>query len=52
MLLSKIELLIHSNMYLQKSILFKHISNQQHILVGCKLKFNKSLNTSDFEMDG
>ena len=33
-------------------IVFKTISNQLNILVGCNLSFTKSLNTSYFEVDG
>ena len=32
--------------------IFKLISNQLNILVGCNLTFTKSLNASYFEMDG
>ena len=36
----------------RKAFVFKHISNQLNILVGCDLSFTKSLNTSYFEMAG
>ena len=36
----------------RKAFVFKPISNQLIILVGCNLSFTKSLKTSYFEMDG
>ena len=36
----------------RKALVFKPISNQLNILVGCNLSFTKPLNTSYFEMDG
>ena len=35
----------------RKAFVFKPISNQSNILVGCNLSSNKSLNTSGFEMN-
>ena len=34
-----------------KALVFKPISKQLNILVGCNLSFTKSLNTPYFEMD-
>ena len=35
-----------------KKIVFKPISNQLNILVGCNLSFTQSLNTSYLEVNG
>ena len=35
----------------RKAFVFKPVSNQLHILVGCNLSFTKSLNTSHIEME-
>ena len=47
-----IELLIYSDVYLQQTFVFKAISKQLNVLVGCNLTYTKSLSTSYFEMDG
>ena len=36
----------------RKAVVFKPISNQLNILVGFNSSFTKSLNTSNFEIDG
>ena len=36
----------------RKVFVFKPITNQLNILVGCNLSFTKSLNSSYFEMGG
>ena len=36
----------------RKVFVFNPISNQLNVLVGYNLSFNKSLNTSYFEIDG